>query len=215
MSSEVFDLKSDPMQAADWLINEQGERLPLISGRSPEFGDKPYRLYRFLTDLETILWEIPEDEQRLPEIAVCLRQLLDYSPWLQTYYLEPDPNPGWSILSLYDEPDFKLTLQIVAWLPGNISPIHNHGSWGVVALLSGEEKNTFWRRSPTPELSDRIEAVDSYILAPGEIITFLPDAIHSVEPLGDEPAITLNIYGETKVKNRFEFDPVHHKAWNF
>jgi len=203
------------VQAADWLINEQGERQPLTPSSSAQVSDKPYRLYRFLTDLETILWEIPEDRQRLPEIARCLRQLLDDCPWLQTYYLEPNPNPGWSILSLYDEPDFTLTLQIVAWLPGNISPIHNHGSWGVVALLSGEEKNIFWRRSPTPESPHRIESVDSYILTPGEIMTFLPDAIHSVEPLGDEPAITLNIYGETQVKNRFEFDSVNHTAWNF
>ncbi|MBP0011675.1 MAG: cupin [Roseofilum sp. SBFL] len=203
------------MQAADWLVNERGERHPLEPLSSPDAGDKPYRLYRFLTDLETILWEIPEDSQRLPEIARCLRQLLDSSPWLQTYYSEPSPNPGWSILSLYDEPEFTLTIQIVAWLPGNVSPIHNHGSWGVVALLSGEEKNIFWRRSPTPEFEDRIEAVDSYILTPGEIITFLPDAIHSVEPLGNEAAITLNIYGETKVDKRFEFDSVNHTAWNF
>jgi len=203
------------MQPTDWLVNEQGERLPLMSASSPETGEKPYRLYRFLTDLETILWEIPGDRQRLPKIAHCLRRLLDYSPWLQTYYLEPSPNPGWSILSLYDEPDFKLTIQMVAWLPGNVSPIHNHGTWGVVALLSGQEKNRFWRRSPTPEFSDRLESVDSYILSPGEIITFLPDAIHSVEPLGDEPAITLNLYGETKVENRFEFDSINHRAWNF
>ncbi len=209
------------MDNSDWLITEEGQRYPLILPDSLEATylspspHHPYRLYRFLTDLETILATIPEDQKRLPIIAHLLRKLLNHCPWLQTYYMPPSPNPGWSILSLYEEPEFPLTLQIVAWLPGNISPIHNHGTWGIVALLSGQEKNTFWRRSPTPEFGDRLQAVDTYILNPGEIITFLPDAIHSVEPLGDEPAITLNIYGETDINRRFEFDSLHHTAWNF
>ncbi|MEM1369934.1 MAG: cupin, partial [Cyanobacteria bacterium P01_H01_bin.15] len=40
-------------------------------------------------------------------------------------------------------------------------------------------------------------------------------AIHSVEPLGDEPAVTFNLYGETDFAQRFEFDALKHTAWNF
>ncbi len=36
------------------------------------------------------------------------------------------------------------TVQTVAWLPGTVSPILHHAIWGVVALISGEEKNTLW-----------------------------------------------------------------------
>jgi hypothetical protein len=41
---------------------------------------------------------------------------------------------------LYQEDNFPITIQMVAWLPGNISPIHNHGTWGLVAVVSGQEK---------------------------------------------------------------------------
>ncbi|WP_367142217.1 hypothetical protein [Moorena sp. SIO1F2] len=40
-----------------------------------------------------------------------------------------------------------------------VSPIHNHGTWGVVAVISGQEKNTFWRRTDDPDFCDRIEQV--------------------------------------------------------
>ncbi|WP_293073370.1 hypothetical protein [Moorena sp. SIO4A5] len=76
-----------------------------------------------------------------------------------------------------------------------VSPIHNHGTWGVVAVISGQEKNTFWRRTDDPDFCDRIEQVGEKILFPGDIISFTSDGIHSVEAMGDEPTITFNIYG--------------------
>jgi predicted metal-dependent enzyme (double-stranded beta helix superfamily) len=116
---------------------------------------------------------------------------------------------------LYKEPNFPLTVQMVTWLPGNVSPIHNHATWGIVALISGEEKNTFWRCSPTPQSPNRIELVGEKILLPGDIIGFMPDTIHSVESIGDEPTISFNVYGITNFEERFEFDPLKHTATNF
>jgi predicted metal-dependent enzyme (double-stranded beta helix superfamily) len=52
-------------------------------------------------------------------------------------------------------------------------------------------------------------------LEPGHIISFTPDAIHSVEAVGDEPTVTFNIYGETDPKERFEFDIVSKTAKKF
>lgn len=108
----------------------------------------PYRLYRFLTDLEDILETIDDDYLRLRKIVPLVRQLLDDSPWLLLSMLTPNPETGWDIMTLYDEPYFPITIQLVAWASGTVSRIHNHGCWGLVTLLSGQEKNTFWRRNP-------------------------------------------------------------------
>ena len=116
---------------------------------------------------------------------------------------------------LYEEFSFPLTVQTVTFAPGVVSPIHNHGTWGVVALLKGQEKNTFWKRMNDPGLKDKIEEVGELSLVSGDIISFTPDAIHSVEALGDEPTVTFNIYGETHHQKRFEFDPLTHSAKNF
>ena len=81
-----------------------------------------------------------------------------------------------------------------------------------MALVSGQEKNTLWRRSPTLEQPDQIEQTGDVMIEPGDIISFVPDAIHCVEALGDEPTISFNLYGLTDYKARYKFDPNTHTA---
>ncbi|TVP61948.1 MAG: cupin [Nodularia sp. (in: Bacteria)] len=201
------------MLSQDWLVTDDGtseawEQSP----DNLEILTSQYRLYRFLTELEDILQKFQSDRLRLQAIFPLVRRLLTSSEWLQGEYLEPNPETGWSVLTLYDEPDFPLTVQTVAWLPGKVSPIHNHATWGVVALISGEEKNTLWRRT---NKNGSIEKAGDIILNPGEIMGLMPDAIHHIEALGDEPTISFNLYGETNYQQRFEFDLVTCTAKNF
>jgi predicted metal-dependent enzyme (double-stranded beta helix superfamily) len=43
----------------------------------------------------------------------------------------------------------------------------------------------------------------------------MPDAIHSVESIGNEATITFNLYGVTDFSRRYEFDRVNHTAKKF
>ena len=201
------------MTNQDWLVTDDGKCEAWETILETELSPNPYRLFRFLTNLEDILLNIA-DSHRLQKIRPLVRRLLNYSEWLHYEYLEPDPATGWSVLTLYDEPDFPLTVQTVVWLPGQVSPIHNHATWGVIAIVSGEEKNTIWRKVD-PENSSRIEKVGELILSPGDIISFTPDAIHHVEAMGDEPTVSFNLYGEADYDQRFEFDPITYTATNF
>ena len=203
------------MENTDWLVQDDGSCIACEIPNNWEWSEKPYRLYRFLTDLEDIVETVKDDRQRLEAIRPLVRRLLTSSYWLQGEYREPNPETGWSVLMLYDEIDFPLTVQTVVWEPKKVSPIHNHATWGVVALISGEEKNTFWQRSGDRENRDRIEKVGEKILLPGDIISFTADAIHSVEAISEEPTISFNLYGETNYQQRFEFDIQNHSAKNF
>ena len=211
----IESLIETSMIGKDWFATDDGRcNASEVVSQAEELTD-PYRLYRFLTDLEDVLNRIEDDRLRLQAICPLVRQLLTSSPWLQITPLEPDSETGWEVSVLYDEPFFPLTVQLVAWAPGVTSPIHNHGCWGLVALLNGEEKNTFWRRSSTAESPDRIEAAGDCLLNPGDILCLMPDAIHHVEAMGDRPTISFNLYGETNYDRRFEFDPIQGTAKNF
>ncbi len=199
---------------SNWIIDNDSSRATYKT-IEPELTEQPYRLYRFLTDLEDILLNVPSNSDRLQAMFPLVRKLLMSSYWLQMEYYEPDLEKGWSVKTLYKEPDYPLTIQTVAWLPGNVSPIHNHATWGIVALIDGQEKNRFWKRAPDAENPHKIELIDEYNFIPGDIIGLLPDAIHSVEPLGEEPTITFNIYGETDFSQRYEFDSVNHTVKHF
>ena len=132
------------MDNQNLLVENKGQCHIFETIASEKERSSPYRLYRFLTDLEDILETIDDDYLRLRKIVPLVRQLLDDSPWLLLSMLTPNPETGWDIMTLYDEPYLPITIQLVAWASGTVSRIHNHGCWGLVTLISGQEINTFW-----------------------------------------------------------------------
>jgi predicted metal-dependent enzyme (double-stranded beta helix superfamily) len=203
------------MQGKDWFAKEDGQYQCCQAVRDWNLLRDNYRFYRFLTEVEDVLNTSQDEFTHLAAMRMLVRRLIVNSYWLRNQFLEPDPKTGVSVLLLYDELGFPLTVQTVTFAPGTTSNIHNHGTWGVVAVLRGQEKNTIWRRTPDPNSLNILETSGEIDLFPGDIISFTQDAIHCVQALGDEPTVTFNIYGETDSKLRFEFDPVSHTAKKF
>jgi len=203
------------MKSRDLLVTEDGKCQAGKSAKTWDLLREDYRLHRFLTEVEDVLKEEADEYSFLPKISNLVRQLITNSYWIQTQYPEPCPKTGTSVKLLYDELGFPLTVQSVTFSPGVKSTIHNHGTWGVVAVLKGQEKNQFWKRSKVEELEDRIELVEENILLPGDIISFTTEAIHCVESVGNEPTVTFNLYGETDSTRRFEFDLATNSAKKF
>lgn len=199
------------MENQNWLVTDDGS-LESFGPSEIQEPAKTYRLYRFLTELEDLLAAEKDDQKRLHAIAPLVRKLLVSSYWLQMEFTDPSPKTGWSVNFLYREHQFPLTVQMVAWAPGTTSTIHNHAAWGLVAMVGGQEKNHLWRRAPKAKAPHDIEPVGEVTLSPGDIITFTPGAIHQVEPIGDEPTISFNLYGVTNYKDRYEFNPQAHTA---
>jgi predicted metal-dependent enzyme (double-stranded beta helix superfamily) len=203
------------MQGKDWFISGNGKHQICKAAREWDLLRENYRLYRFLTDVENLLHDVEDESTRLPELRTLVRRLIINSYWVQSQSLTPDPKTGTSVLLLYDELGFPFTVQTVTFAPGTTSNIHNHGTWGIVAILKGQEKNIFWRRTPTSEHPDKIEKIGELNLQPGDLISFTPQTIHQVQAVGTEPTVTFNIYGETNPKKRWEFDVVNHIAKKF
>jgi predicted metal-dependent enzyme (double-stranded beta helix superfamily) len=203
------------MKHRDLLVTDTGEWQVRKPAREWDLLRTPYRFHRFLTEVEDVLEGAMDETTCLPHLWLLVRRLITNSYWLQTQSAIPDPATGSGVIMLYDEIGYPLTVQIATSLPGTVSSIHNHGNWGIVAVLKGEEKNTFWRRIHDSRFPDWIEPTSEVTLLPGDIISFMPDAIHSVAAVGDEPTVTFSLYGETHHSKRFEFDPIQHTAKNF
>jgi predicted metal-dependent enzyme (double-stranded beta helix superfamily) len=199
------------MSKQDWFVNKEGDYQVCQTAREWDLLRENYRLYRFLTELEDVLNDVDDESTRLPEIRMLVRRLLVNSYWVRSRFLDAGSH-GTSVLNLYDELGFQFTIQTVTFAPGTKSNIHNHGTWGIVGILKGQEKNTIWKRSATDNFQGRVEQTGELMLFPGDIISFAPDAIHCVEAVGDEPTVTFNLYGETDPSRRFEFDVVTHVA---
>lgn len=207
------------MKTADWLVKEDGVCMLCKSVREWDLLAEEYRLYRFLTEVEDITRlaaaEGIDEESSLSGLRMLVRKLVLNCYTVKNSLPEPNQKTGISVVMLYDELGFPMTIQTEMNLPGTTSAIHNHGTWGVVMVLEGKQKNTFWKRDPTPQSPDRISRVGERIIEPGDIISFTTEAIHSIEAVGDEPTITFNLYGETHGGKRFQFDVVQQTAKHF
>jgi predicted metal-dependent enzyme (double-stranded beta helix superfamily) len=207
------------MKTADWLVQQDGVCRLCQSVREWDLLTEEYRLYRFLTEVEDTIRlaaiEGIEETDFLSGLRMLVRKLILNCYTVKTRLPEPDFKTGISVVMLYDELGFPMTIQTETSLPGTTSPIHNHGTWSIIAVLQGKQKNTFWRRNPTTKFPDKIDRIGERIIEPGDLISFTTEAIHSIEAVGDNPTITFNLYGETHSSKRFQFDIDRQTAKHF
>lgn len=84
----------------------------------------------------------------------------------------------------------NITLLKVCFPSGRRTPPHDHGTWATILLLSGNEKNTLYRRE-----NGALRKASEVMLARGAILPMRADTIHVAECVGDAPAIGLHVYG--------------------
>jgi len=116
----------------------------------------------------------------------------------QHYQSHPD---HYSRNLVHDAPDASLSLYTIVWSPGQWTPVHDHGSWGVVGVLQGvlEERN-YVRLSAHGTADDGIRLARGgvILLGRGAVTSFVPnpDHIHVTGvPQGRPRAVSLHLYG--------------------
>ncbi len=198
------------MISKDWFVDETGHCQSRPASRTWDLLRESYYMHQFLTEILDIIANANhelEEWNYLPQIRKKVRQIVTNSYWLKTQYKIPNPETGVCVTTLYDEIGYPLTVQNVTTQPGTFSSIHNHGTWGAIFQIQGEERHTFWHRVSPPDQPLQIEPVGEHLLRPGEILSFHPDAIHQAETVGRETSLTFQLYGDTQPKGRFKFEP--------
>ncbi len=122
-------------------------------------------------------------------------------------FLQPrhrNSDPGHYTRNLiFAREDDTLSLYAIVWRPGQWTPIHDHGTWGVVGVVEGLlEEQAFMRTDADPHraANDGIELKPSglVLLPPGAVATFVPNPnhIHQTGVAKDRPAtLSLHLYG--------------------
>jgi predicted metal-dependent enzyme (double-stranded beta helix superfamily) len=136
-------------------------------------------------------------------VAPLMLELLEgASTFLQPQHFRTDP-AHYARNLIYAAPDKSLSLYALVWLPGQWTPIHDHGSWGVVGVLEGVlEERSYVRLSPDRDADDNIELVRGgvVLLGKGAVTSFVPnpDHIHVTGvPAERARAVSLHLYGRT------------------
>ncbi|QCP51889.1 cysteine dioxygenase [Trinickia violacea] len=117
------------------------------------------------------------------------------------HYLSSDA--GYTRNLIYEAPNKALSLYALVWLPGQWTPVHDHGSWGVVGVVEGVlEERAYVRVSPDRGADKEIDLVRGGIvlLRSGSVTSFVPnpDHIHVTGVPTERPrAVSLHLYGRT------------------
>lgn len=102
---------------------------------------------------------------------------------------------------IYAEPDDTMSLYCIVWRPGQWSPVHDHGAWGLVGVVSGALHERAYIRVDAREKEDTgiiLRRGCTCILGPGSVTTFVPDPDHihrAGVPRERSTTLTLHLYG--------------------
>ena len=158
--------------------------------------------------LDEFISEAAAHTKHCPEPADCVLALAPLmfelvgraDDFLEARHYRSDP-AGYTRNLIHDAPDVGLSLYSLVWLPGQWTPVHDHGTWGVVGVVEGVlEERSYVRVSPDRGADAGIELLRGgvILLGRGAVTSFVPnpDHIHVTGvPTERKRAVSLHLYG--------------------
>lgn len=123
-------------------------------------------------------------------VAAAVRRHLPGPDVLTPEQLRGDP-AGYQTHLLHAEPDGSFSIVVMVWLPGQVTPIHDHLTWCVTAVLQGTEYEEIFAAH-----GDHLEVIARNRNLTGTVSGFAPPGdIHRVRNVGSGIAVSMHIYG--------------------
>jgi predicted metal-dependent enzyme (double-stranded beta helix superfamily) len=138
---------------------------------------------------------------RVDAIAPLMQRLASQAPaFLQPEHLQSDP-AHYRRNAIYVSADDSISLYALVWLPGQWTPVHDHGSWGVVGVVEGFLEERAYM-CPTGDICAdagiALKRGGVVLLNPGAVTSFVPnpDHIHMTGVATGRPTcVSLHLYG--------------------
>jgi predicted metal-dependent enzyme (double-stranded beta helix superfamily) len=144
---------------------------------------------------------LPDVADRVDAIAPLMQRLTRQAPqFLGADHRRSDP-ANYRRNAIYMCPDDTLSLYALVWLPGQWTPVHDHGSWGVVGVVEGflEERAYMCPHGEIRADSGiALKRGGVVLLNPGAVTSFVPnpDHIHMTGvAIGRPTSVSLHLYG--------------------
>jgi predicted metal-dependent enzyme (double-stranded beta helix superfamily) len=169
-----------------------------------------YTLDQFVADLRRTATECKDEREILSRVRRLAPKLALAEGWVQRKYYEADPEQGFGVHVLHEEPDHTLAVFAVSWRPSRGTPAHDHGTWAVIVGVDGAEKNVFWERADDRSRPGYAELrrIGEKLADRGDVVAMPAGAIHSVVNESDRVTLSLHVYGKhVNHTERSQFDP--------
>lgn len=148
----------------------------------------------FVTQLAALVDTARNEHEILASGSGLLARLIARDDWLPEQFAVPSPTRYQQYLLHCDSRE-RFSVVSFVWGPGQATPVHDHGVWGLVGVLRGVERIQRYARSE----QGIIEPVgDPELLAAGKVDAVSPGIgdIHQVANGRDDgPSVSIHVYG--------------------
>lgn len=194
------------------------------SSTSPISDQRRQAVDSALADVRRLLQAGAPDRKTLSAITARLEQLTGHKALFgRADFPPPDQNEGVGASTRYRlnpaDGDAGLALYLNSINPGKTTAPHNHTTWAVIVAVEGQEINRLYQRiddrSNPARAEIRLER--EFTVQPGASIAFLPDDIHAIAVVGDEPTLHFHLYGQPleTLTGRVAIDPESGEVKNY
>ncbi|MFC4275353.1 cysteine dioxygenase family protein [Achromobacter aloeverae] len=171
------------------------------------------KLKEFVQEATRVMDTVTGDKARMLATRPVLEKLIRQDDWLPDAFARPHPEYYQQYL-LYCDPHERFCIVSFVWGPGQKTPVHDHGVWGLVGMLRGSETSQRFEAR-----DGGLHAGETATLEPGQIECLLPEEgdIHQVRNrFDDKVSISVHVYGANigKVRRRV-LDPATGQSKEF
>jgi predicted metal-dependent enzyme (double-stranded beta helix superfamily) len=168
-------------------------------------------LETFCLRFQAFLEEKPGTSQVMEVGLKLLGELLSDPGWFQEFFEKLLMDPGFlnrqptsvyrNEITLHRGPGQSFSVLAYIWEPNRPSPIHDHGSWGLIGSLIEQVREKKYRRLDDGRVEGyaELEEISSKVIEPGGTSHVLPldEGIHQMGAAGDRMAVSVGVYGRS------------------
>lgn len=158
-------------------------------------------LANFVAVCEAVVAGTEGAADRVTAIAPLMQRLASTAEsFLSGEHLRSEPD-HYARNAIHIAPSGNLSLFALVWLPGQWTPVHDHGSWGVVGIVRGVLEERSYMSASGDIVADsgiRLKRGGVILLNPGSVSSFVPnpDHIHMTGVSEErETCVSLHLYG--------------------
>ncbi|MFQ5692875.1 MAG: hypothetical protein ACE5IM_07520, partial [Nitrospinota bacterium] len=166
---------------------------------------------RFIRDVGRIVREGGTEEDVTARVAERMRALMEVPDLLSPGQMKTKAG-GYVLRPVHIAEDGSFSIAAAVWDVGQVTPIHDHGTWGVIGIYRGVEHEERFRRSEDapPAEPARIERTREWDARSGDVFVCCTSDkdIHRVGCGSDEPCVGIHVYGaDIGAMERHAYDP--------
>ena len=179
-----------------------------------------YSLEQFVEDSRRVINGKFNVSENVAKIVPLMSQLLSGDMgFLKPEHFNSDPD-HYARNAIYIDDDNLMSLYALVWNPGQWTPIHDHGTWGVVGVYQGSLEESGFVRIDA-QAGSHLENIDLVpggitLLPPGAVTSFVPnpDHIHiSGNPSSGKQVVSLHLYGNAMAGFHVYDRPARTRKW--